>query len=1062
MDATDPDGPARPSGRYEELHLCERWLGEAIGGRMRVLLVEGEADVGKTTLLRSTLDLAAARGAVVGRGTFQPADVAHRGVVEALRPVLPPDALPDRGLDAVDDVERRSPERTMAELFTGTARALVDAARERPVAIGLDDLQWADRPSIDLLGLLLAGLVQAGGDGPLPLFVVMAGRVAEDAVGTSTRLASLRRYPGSRHLLLQAPSEAALGQILSDRFGVRPSPRLLRAVHSATGGRPLHAEMHVRGAIARGDVQERRGVLVDGPGYQSRSAHRTLDDEVVDLLDVLAEEERELLVVAACLGTAGATATLQAAAAPIAPTGDLPVERLLKVEELIEVDEHWFRFRHAEVHRAVLRTRPRPLRAQLHCRTALALWDALPRNADTIALVDRQLRLGGDDVDPRIVFHVARAVGDGSLGTAAWSDASLAYERAIAAAERIGVDADTMTELQLRAGHAAAHDHDAPTASEHYGCAIDLARAAGDTERWARAALGLGRARLTSGSEHLLQRAPIDELHSLVEALGSDGSEIGARCQELLAEIAFSAGDYGDGFACIQRARDLAVDAPDVLALVDFAEGLQFMGALQLDRAEELFRRSHDHALQAGDTWVGLWGLTRTALVLLLRGDVEGGDTAARIAAAASSTLGNWAEHAIALACTAWAANLRGEFHDAEERALEAAEFVQRSDYTFGPLMVFPQLAWSRAVRGDWTGSREALDDWAATGARGVGLTSAVIRAALAPDDDRGPTLRTPEGMVTINSILPLAGCAEMARHRGDAEGLASLAGELTAVANAGTRCVPFVNLFVDRFSAYTNPDAPQAAVADRLAGAAERAARLGLAVEAARATMDRAEVIAPSDPERAGALAGAALDEFHRMDALALAVRAERWVAGLGDALRPSAAPSPLSRTILFTDIVESTRRNAEVGDATFLELLRSHNDLMRGRLREFSGTEFKHTGDGIAAWFRNADDAAGYSLAVQHDLDVLQRAEPEMGLQVRMGLAAGVPLENEGDLFGLAVVRAARICDRAHGGQVLAGDEVVRELDPDRWLTVLVGKLDLKGLPGPVAVHRVSAAVG
>jgi class 3 adenylate cyclase len=95
-----------------------------------------------------------------------------------------------------------------------------------------------------------------------------------------------------------------------------------------------------------------------------------------------------------------------------------------------------------------------------------------------------------------------------------------------------------------------------------------------------------------------------------------------------------------------------------------------------------------------------------------------------------------------------------------------------------------------------------------------------------------------------------------------------------------------------------------------------------------------------------------------------------------------------------------------------------------------------------------------------VQHDLAVLARAEPEMGVRVRMGLAAGVPLENEGDLFGLAVVRAARICDRANAGQVLASDEVVRELDHGRWQTVLVGALDLKGLPEPVPVHRVRPA--
>ena len=1058
MDA-DLSARSAPAGRYEELHLCTRWLGEAAAGRPRIVLIEGEAGVGKTTLVRAVVDAATARAAVTGSGTFQPDDVAHRGVVEALGTVLTRDAMPARvapgGDGPTDDVP---PERLMAELFTGTGRALVDAARDGLVVLSFDDLHWADRPSVDLLGLLFAAVAQAGARGPLSLLVLMAGRVADDSATVSSRLDSLRRFPGSRQLTLRPPSEVALGQILTAHFGARPEPRLLRQVHEATGGRPLHAEMMLDGALTRGDVVRHDGLLVDGPGFRT-AVHRSLEDEVLDLLEPVDDADRETLAVAACLGTAGAARTLELA---LDGPGPGPASLGPEARRLLEVDHDGFRFRHPSVHRAILRSDDRRRRAARHCAIAVRLAERLPAGADTAPIIDRQLRLGDDAADPALVYRVAREAGDGSLATAAWADSARAYERAIAAAASTGLDPTARAELYLRAGTAAAHDHDARTAAAHFGQAIDLARGAGDVDRWGRAVLGLGRAQLTSGQDHLFRRAPIDEMHALMSELGAERSDLAARCQELLAEIAFSAGDYGDGFACTQRARDLAGGAPEVLALVDFAEGLQFMGALQIDRAEALFGTSHDHATEAGDPWVATWGLTRLALLALLRGEVDRADAAATAAAGVSATLGNWAEHAIALACSAWAANLRGDFADAEAKALEAAEFVHRSDYAFGPLMVFPQLAWSRAVRGDWTGADAALDDWASFGARGVGLAGRVLRAALTPEDERADGIRTPDGPVTINSVFVLAGAAERARARGDRVALAALAGPLATTAAAGTRCTPLVNLFLDRFTASAGADTPPAALADRLAGAAVRAAELGLAVEAARCTMDRAEVLRRIEPDRAASLAVSALEEFHRLDALALAVRAERLVEELGGPGSAAAAPSPLSRTILFTDIVDSTRRNAEVGDATFLELLRSHNDLLRGRLRQFAGTEFKHTGDGIAVWFHHATDAAAFCLAVQDDLAALRRAEPDFGLRVRMGLAAGVPLENEGDLFGLAVVRAARVCDRAGAGQVLVSEEVRQQLAGDRLHAVLVGHVDLKGLPEPVGLYRLQAAAG
>ncbi len=161
--------------------------------------------------------------------------------------------------------------------------------------------------------------------------------------------------------------------------------------------------------------------------------------------------------------------------------------------------------------------------------------------------------------------------------------------------------------------------------------------------------------------------------------------------------------------------------------------------------------------------------------------------------------------------------------------------------------------------------------------------------------------------------------------------------------------------------------------------------------------------------------------------------------------------------KVILFTDLVGSTSLNVTAGDDAYLQLLRAHDRVVRDGLRRHGGVEFKHTGDGVAAWFRSARHAVTCALDLQDTLAGALHAESGVEVRVRCGLAAGEPIESSGDLFGLAVARASRICAIAESGMVLVSDEIPPMAMGSGLRFVDRGAVELRGIPGEI--HVLSA---
>ena len=147
--------------------------------------------------------------------------------------------------------------------------------------------------------------------------------------------------------------------------------------------------------------------------------------------------------------------------------------------------------------------------------------------------------------------------------------------------------------------------------------------------------------------------------------------------------------------------------------------------------------------------------------------------------------------------------------------------------------------------------------------------------------------------------------------------------------------------------------------------------------------------------------------------------------------------------KTVLFTDIVGSTRLVSQIGDRRWRELLDAHDQAIRRELDHYRGQEINTTGDGFIACFD------GPARAICCAQAIAARA-PEIGLEIRAGLHTGECERRGGNLAGIAVHLCARVADLAGSGEVLVTN-TVRDLVAGSGIEFSDrGRHVLKGVPG------------
>jgi DNA-binding CsgD family transcriptional regulator len=371
-------------GRDGALARIAQLIDDAGGSEPKVLVVTGEPGAGKSTLVEWAASQAAARGLRVlrVRGCEGEQDLGFAGLHQLLRPVLSgADRLPSRQRDALhrafgtrDEDGSQGPDPLMIRV--GVLTLISDAATERPVVIVVDDAQWLDVGSLDVLAFIARRL-----EGER-VAMVLAAR--DDAVPA--------RFDRDFPQLTAGPLERAAAGILLDRQPHPPRGRARSQILEQAAGNPL-ALIELTRAFAKGRGSRRTGWI--------DSLSLPLTDRLERLfaagLPTLPHATRRVLLLAAAAGTARLADVVRAA-----PDLDGPeVWRPAEEAGLVRVESGQAHLCHPLVRSAVYQAAPFGERREAHLALAAVLADEPDRRAWHLAAA----ALGPDE-------HVAGALAE--------------------------------------------------------------------------------------------------------------------------------------------------------------------------------------------------------------------------------------------------------------------------------------------------------------------------------------------------------------------------------------------------------------------------------------------------------------------------------------------------------------------------------------------------------------------------------------------------------------------------------------------------------------------------
>ncbi len=173
-----------------------------------------------------------------------------------------------------------------------------------------------------------------------------------------------------------------------------------------------------------------------------------------------------------------------------------------------------------------------------------------------------------------------------------------------------------------------------------------------------------------------------------------------------------------------------------------------------------------------------------------------------------------------------------------------------------------------------------------------------------------------------------------------------------------------------------------------------------------------------------------------------------------------PSDIPVPPAtgaiHTIIFSDVENSTALTQQLGDVGARDVMRTHEQITREALREYGGSEVKSLGDGFMASFHSPTRALECAIAMQRAF-AAHGDTTEHGIRLRIGINAGEPIAEDDDLFGTAVIMAARIAAQAQGGEIFVSDVVRMLVAGKSFAFEDRGEAKLKGFDAPARVHAL-----
>jgi class 3 adenylate cyclase/tetratricopeptide (TPR) repeat protein len=753
---------ARLVGRDEELEAALEHVHDVLAGRGSLLLVFGEPGIGKTRLLRELCARFDGARSAVGDPLWLAGRCASYG--ESL-PYLPfrgllgdwlgiPPTDPEVDADALapilgfgGEVQKLDPGDVQHRAFDAVRRLLERRAREGPVMLVLDDMQWADSSSVALLEHLLPTTREAA------LLIVLAARLEHDGPGPGLREAAGGGH--LRELVLEPLRDEADRDLLSALVGLGTlPPELERRVLERAEGNPFYLEELVGSLLQSGALERSPGGFrfVGGPPVE---VPETIERLVLARIDRLPPGTGEVLRAASVLGRRFDEPLLEAV---VGGTGIGEELQELRRHDLIRADssapERDYRFKHSLIQETAYGSLLRRRQQELHGRAALALERLSPERHGLLA---HHYSAAGEH-EPALDQHTLAA--KAAFGMYALDEALEHCARAMEAAERLGADADEsrVGELLRVRGNVRFFHGDLAGSGEDAQAALATARSTGDRRLEMRALTDLCQLR------H----------HSVDQAV-----------------------EYG------QQALQMAESVGDVEATILSLSRLSILLAnrLRLDAAVELAEQALRLADRAKDDRMVGRALDAIKLVAFELGDLRKLEEVSQRAAAIHRRLDDRFYLSYAMLESAFVPLAGGRFAEARERLDEAMALNAAVGDRSGRPLFLDALCWLERSRGDYRAALNAglegyriaragaSEDWLAWSASGLGWTllelgemdsaAEVLREGLAAVQGTGAAVQ----LVRCAGLLAAAECevGEVDRAARQADRVEELLGRMTA-----------------------------------------------------------------------------------------------------------------------------------------------------------------------------------------------------------------------------------------------------------------------------------------
>ncbi|MGE5273181.1 MAG: BTAD domain-containing putative transcriptional regulator [Verrucomicrobiota bacterium] len=490
-------------GREPELAELTAGLGEVLGGRGRLFLLQGEPGIGKSRLADELISRAKARGTTVlvgrcweagGAPPYWPWTQSLRAYVRGADPDVVRRQLGAHGADVAQIVlelrelfpdlpepgsEPFESDAARFRLFDSTAMFLRAASAQRPLVLVFDDLHAADEPSLLLLRYVASVLEDSR------ILVVGTFRDLDPTVRDplETTVAELGREPVTRRIRLEGLSRQEVGRLAELTASAVPSERLVAELYSETEGNPLFVSEIVRLLAAEGRLDGAEGRI---------PIPETIREAIGRRLRILSDECRRVLSLGSVFGREFGLVALERVADYTGIDTLLSVldEAITaRVVEQVPGSLGRLRFGHALTRETLYEAIPATHRTRLHRRVAEVLEALYAGNPDPhLAELAHHFSLAVPAAPPeKAVEYATRAAGLAAQ-LLAYEEAVRFYELALT----LSADEVSRCDILLGLGDALARAGDTPASKRRFTEAAQLAEKRGLAERLAHAALGYG------------------------------------------------------------------------------------------------------------------------------------------------------------------------------------------------------------------------------------------------------------------------------------------------------------------------------------------------------------------------------------------------------------------------------------------------------------------------------------------------------------------------------------------------------------------------------------------